>query len=129
MFLSVTPEISIPLSEIEFTYVRSSGPGGQNVNKVNSKAVMRWNLVSSSILGEDARARVLRKLGPSLTRDGDVLLSSDRYRDQGRNREDCLEKLRALLVAALHREKPRKKSKPSFSSRKRAESSKKAHSA
>lgn len=118
----------IPSSEIEFTFVRSSGPGGQNVNKVNSKAVLRWNLLKSPTLYEDTRARLLEKLGSKLTRDGEVLISSDVYRDQLRNKEDCLDKLDRLIRNALHVDKKRKKSKPSYSSVKKAEVKKKKHS-
>jgi ribosome-associated protein len=126
--LWISPQIQIPLTEIEFSYVRSSGPGGQNVNKVNSKAVLRWNLIESPSLNEDLRLRLLSRLGPQLTRDGDVLLASDRFRDQGRNREDCLEKLRQLLLRASHVPKARKKTKPTKSSQRKAREKKSHHS-
>ena len=118
----------VPQSELEFHFVRSSGPGGQNVNKVNSKAMLRWNVPGSLILTEDLRARLLSKWSSRLTGDGDLILMSDRFRDQIRNREDCIRKLHELITQALDEPKPRKKSKPSFSSRLRAKSKKKRHS-
>jgi ribosome-associated protein len=119
---------TIPLSEIEFTYVRSSGPGGQNVNKVNSKAVLRWNAVGSPSLYEPLRTRMLTRLSSKLTVEGEIVLSSDVYRDQTRNYEDCLEKFKQMLIEATHLPKARKKTKPSYGSKKRAENSKKLHS-
>lgn len=119
---------TLPESELEFTFVRSSGPGGQNVNKVNSKAVLRWNLLTSRAVSEELRARLLAALAPRLTRDGCLLVTSDRFRDQGRNREDCLEKLQAILRAASTPPRPRKKTKPSRSSKRKRLDSKGLHS-
>ncbi len=126
----VLPRVAptIPEDEIEFTYVRSSGPGGQNVNKVNSKAVLRWNVLSSRVLNPATRARLFEKLGTRISGEGDLVLASDRFRDQGRNREDCLTKLRELVAAALTPPKPRKETKPTRSSKRRKLDSKSRHS-
>jgi ribosome-associated protein len=126
--LWVSHRLQIPEPELEFSYVRSSGPGGQNVNKVNSKAVLRWSLRGSASVPPDLLERLLSKLGPKLTREGDLLIASDRFRDQGRNREDCLEKLRELLVEALHQPKARKASKPTRGSQRRKREAKSRHS-
>lgn len=110
--LEVTPELRIPLAELQFTYVRSSGPGGQNVNKVNSKAVMRWAVVASPSLPEGVRERFLRKYASRLTEQGELVIASQRYRDAPRNAEDCRERLRALLLAVARPPKPRKPTRP-----------------
>jgi ribosome-associated protein len=126
--LTISRSFQIPDSEIELSYVRSSGPGGQNVNKVSSKCQLRWNAVRSPSVPAFHRERLLERLRPRLTREGDVLLSSDTYRDQGRNREECLEKLRALLIAALHVPKARKETEPTRSSQRKRVNSKRKQS-
>lgn len=126
--LEVTSLIHIPDWEIEFSFVRSSGPGGQNVNKVNSKAVLRWSVLKSQSLSDQARWLIRSKLASRLTQDGELVITSDRYRDQGRNREDCLEKLRELLLSALIQPKARRKTKPSRSSKERKLEKKKKNS-
>src|SRR5205814_8498320 len=99
--LTITPAIQIPDGEFEFTFARSSGPGGQNVNKVNSKAVLRWSVDASPSLTEAERSLLRRGLAPRLTQEGGAVISRDPVRDQGRNREDCLAKLREPANPAL----------------------------
>jgi ribosome-associated protein len=111
--LSVTPRIQIPLDEFEFTYARSGGPGGQNVNKVNSKAVLRWNLVASPTLPDDVRDRFLATFGTRVLATGEVLITSEESRDQIRNKELCLEKLAEMLRAVARPPKARRATKPS----------------
>lgn len=118
----------IPEREFEFTYARSSGPGGQNVNKVNSKAILRWNPSRSPSLSSIQIERLIRNIGHRLSSEGDLLIKSDRFRDQGRNREDCLVKFKEILAEALHVPKTRRKTKPSRSSRKKAKEGKAKHS-
>ena len=115
-------------TEIEFTFVRSSGPGGQNVNKVNSKAVMRWNVVESPSLSVDVKSRFLNAYASKLTSLGELILMSDAYRDQGRNREDCLQKLEEMIQKVLLPPKARKKTKMSWSKKTKNKESKKMHS-
>lgn len=122
--LLIRSEIRIPMNEIVFTYARSSGPGGQNVNKVNTKAVLRWNLLMSPSLTPMMRARLLNNLASKITSEGDIVLNSDRFRDQQRNREDCLEKLHNLLTDASEIPKARKKTQPSRSSQRRVKANK-----
>jgi ribosome-associated protein len=126
--LVVAPHIQIPPAEFEFTYARSSGPGGQNVNKVNSKAVLRWQATKSPSLPEAVRTRFLAKYGSRLTGDGELLITSERYRDQPRNIDDCLEKLREMLLSVAVAPKKRKKTKPSRASKERRLDSKKRDS-
>ena len=110
--LYVSPTIQIPDNELELSFARSGGPGGQNVNKVSSKVLLRWNPAQSVGLAPDVKVLVLEMLRPRLTKEGDLLVVSQLTRDQGRNLEDCLEKLRELLLQALHRPKPRRPTKP-----------------
>lgn len=126
--LAVNSRLRIPLAEFEFTFARSSGPGGQNVNKVNSKALLRWPIGASPSLPEAVRGRFLQKHGNRVTNEGDLLISSQRYRDQGRNVEDCLEKLRVMLAAAAAPPVHRKRTKPSRGSIERRLQSKRIRS-
>jgi ribosome-associated protein len=114
--LIVTPHLQIPLREFEFTFARSSGPGGQNVNKVNSKALLRWPLTTSPSVPEPVRQRLLAKCRRQITVEGDLLIVSQRFRDAGRNAADCLEKLRAILAEAAVPVRPRRPTRPTRSS-------------
>jgi ribosome-associated protein len=117
--LRISPRIAVPLREIELSYARSSGPGGQNVNKVASKAVLRFDLRGSPSLPEPARQRALTRLAARLTRDGALVLSSDAYRDQPRNRAAVLRRLRDLLATAVAVPKRRRPTAPTAASRER----------
>lgn len=110
--LVVNHRLRIPLGEFEFTFARSSGPGGQNVNKVNSKAMLRWPVGASTSLPNEIRVRLTTLQRRRITREGDLLVVSQRYRDQARNIEDCLEKLREMLAEAAIRPVVRKVKKP-----------------
>jgi ribosome-associated protein len=117
--LEVSDTIAIPLDEFQFETSRSGGPGGQNVNKVNSKVQLRWTPSASPSLPDPVKARLLEKVANRLTREGELLIASTRTRDQGQNVEDCLDKLRTLILAALHPPKPRRATRPTFASKKR----------
>jgi ribosome-associated protein len=117
--LRVTPRIAIPMREIELRYARSGGPGGQNVNKVASKAVLRFDLRRSPSLPEPARQRALARLAARLTRDGVLVLASDTHREQARNRAAVIERLRALLADAVAVPKRRRPTAPPAASRER----------
>ena len=116
--LVISPTVKIPLDEFEFTYARSSGPGGQNVNKVNSKALLRWPMLASPSLPAGVRERFLARYGTKLTNEGDLLITSQQYRDQGQNTADCLEKLREMVRSVLQAPKKRRPTKPTRSSQK-----------
>ncbi|MBI3837091.1 MAG: aminoacyl-tRNA hydrolase [Planctomycetia bacterium] len=111
--LVVNSRIRVPISEFHFSFARSSGPGGQNVNKVNSKAMLRWRVLETGSLPADVRDRFLTRYGKRVTSDGDLIVSSQRFRDQGRNVSDCLEKLREMLTAIAATPKRRRPTKPS----------------
>jgi len=110
--LYITRHLQIPLTEFEVTFARSSGPGGQNVNKVNSEAVLRWALARSPSLPEAVKERFLQKYGNRLTAESELLVTSQRYRDAHRNSRDCLEKLRAMLLTVVLPPKRRKLTRP-----------------
>lgn len=113
--LKINSRLAIPASEFTWTFVRSSGPGGQNVNKVNSKAVLRWSVATSPSLPDDVRQRFFARYGRRVTTDGQLIVSSQRYRDQGRNVADCLQKLGALLSAVAAPPKRRRPTRPKAS--------------
>jgi ribosome-associated protein len=115
--ISIPPSIEIPEDELEITYARSGGPGGQNVNKVNSKAVLRWSVVTSPSLPEDVRARFIEKYQSRLTTDGELILTSQRHRDQASNTSDCIEKLRQMLEIAARKPTVRRPTRPSLGSK------------
>jgi len=114
--LIVTSKLKIPLREFRFTFSRSSGPGGQNVNKLNTKALLRWPVADSPSLPEAVRKRLLAKYGRRITGQGELLIVSQRFRDAGRNVADCLEKLRAMLRAVASPPKRRRPTKPTGAS-------------
>jgi ribosome-associated protein len=126
--LHVPPNLQIPLDELHFSYVRSSGPGGQNVNKVNTKAVLRWVVRDTTSIPDGVRHRFVERYSSRLTGDGELILSSQRFRDQGQNQRDCLDKLREMLSAVALPPKRRKKTKPTKSSIRRRVEGKRVHS-
>jgi len=114
--LVVNSRLKIPLREFKFSFARSSGPGGQNVNKVNTKATLRWPVLKSRSLPEAVRGRFLSRYGRRVTSDGDLLITSQRFRDTGRNVADCLEKLRTMLAEVAVPAKRRVPSRPTRAS-------------
>jgi ribosome-associated protein len=116
--LIVSSRIQIPDSELRFSYARSSGPGGQNVNKVASKAILHWSTQSESI-SDTVRQRLLELFPTRVTNAGDFVISSDRFRDQRQNAEDCLDRLKEMLQAACRPVKKRRPTRPSQGSHRR----------
>jgi len=105
--------IDLISGELEFTTSRSSGPGGQNVNKVNSRVTLRWNVKGSSVLTPEEKELLLQKFSSRLTTDGEILLSSQDKRSQLQNKEEVIVKLESLLQKALAKKKKRKPTRPS----------------
>jgi ribosome-associated protein len=126
--LDIGRDLGVPLRELSFSFSRSSGPGGQNVNKVNSKATLRWNARRSPSLSEGVKQRLLARYGRRLTAEGEIIVVSQRYRDQGRNVADCLDKLRELIESVAAPPKPRKPSRPTHGSKVRRLANKRAQS-
>ncbi|MES2963792.1 MAG: alternative ribosome rescue aminoacyl-tRNA hydrolase ArfB [Bdellovibrionota bacterium] len=119
-------KIAIPQDELHFTYARSSGAGGQNVNKVNSKAVLRWMPTTSRAMPEGVRTRFMNKFASRLNSEGELIVTSERHRDQGRNAADCLDKLREMIASVWQAPKKRKATKPTFGSKQRRIKAKKS---
>jgi ribosome-associated protein len=112
----VDERIQIPLTEIAFTFARSGGPGGQNVNKVNSKAILRWSVVGSPTLPWDVRARFMSRYANRMTVEGDLVLTSQTHRDQTGNVDECIEKLKEMLTIVSKPPVQRRATKPTYGS-------------
>ena len=128
--LEITDRVAIPDEELEWTFARSGGPGEQNVNKVASKAQLRWRAAATAAPVPPAAFERMRATFPSrFTTEGDVLVSSQQYRDQERNKEECLVKLAEMVRAALVEPTVRKKTKVSKGAKKRRVADKRRDSA
>jgi ribosome-associated protein len=110
--LVVDERIRIPLRELRFDFARSSGPGGQNVNKVATKAVLHWDVAHSRTLPDDVRERFLSKYRRRVTKEGELVLQSQRFRDRGRNVAACTEKLRQMLLDVAMPPRRRRPTRP-----------------
>jgi ribosome-associated protein len=111
--LIVTPELVIPGSELALSYARSAGPGGQNVNKVSSKAVLRWQVAATPSLPAAVRQRFVAKYGNRINAAGELVIAADEHREQSRNITACYERLRQMIVAVLKPPRKRVKTRPS----------------
>ena len=127
--LRVGDRIRVEADELRFQFARSAGAGGQNVNKVNSKAILRFAVAASPGLPDDVRERFLRRFARRITTEGDLVLASQRTRDQRRNVEDCLDKLAAMLAQVAEAPVQRRPTRPGRGSMERRLREKRTRSA
>src|SRR5579871_5355320 len=129
MALEVTPGLSIPEEELEWRFIRASGPGGQNVNKVSSAAQLKFLLSRSASLPTSVKTRLARVAGRRISEDGDLLIKAMSERSQEQNRRAAEERLADLIRAALVEPKLRRKTRPTLASKERRIESKKRRGA
>jgi ribosome-associated protein len=115
--IAVTDEISLDEGELEFTFIRASGPGGQNVNKVSSAVQMRFDARRSPSLADEVSARLQKLAGSRLTLEGVIVITASRHRSQERNRADAVERLTALIAKAAAAPVKRRPTRPTRASR------------
>ena len=123
--LEINSDITIKTAEIRFDFVRSSGPGGQNVNKVASAAQLRFDIRNSTSIPEEIKPRLIKLAGKRVNSEGLLLIDARTSRSQSQNRAEALDRLKTLILKALHKPKPRRKTKPTAASKEKRLRSKK----
>ncbi len=111
--IPIDDNLAIPDEEVTFATSRSGGPGGQNVNKLETRVTLRFDLAGSGALSEEQKARLRERLATRITRDGVLQVTSQRHRSQGANREAAVERFAEILRENLREETPRRKTRPS----------------
>ncbi len=117
--LKITSTLSVDDADLTEQFVRASGPGGQNVNKVSTAVQLRFNVYASAALPWDVRARLVKIAGNRMNAAGELMITAQRFRTQAQNRADARERLAELIRASLHAPKPRRKTKPGAGAKKR----------
>ena len=117
--IQITPTIAIDEKEIQQEFIRASGPGGQNVNKVSTAVQLRFDVGNSTSLPDDVRERLIRLAGRRITEDGILIIDARRFRAQERNRQDAINRLVELIRKASEKPKPRRKTSPTLASKRR----------
>jgi ribosome-associated protein len=128
MDLPITSNLAIPDAELRLSFARSGGPGGQNVNKVSSKAVLHFDVLTSPSIPPDVRERFLKRFANRVTNAGEIVIHSDEFRDQPKNIQACYRKLKAMILAVLKPPKKRRATKPTRGSKVRRLKEKKSRS-
>ncbi|HSF40522.1 MAG TPA: alternative ribosome rescue aminoacyl-tRNA hydrolase ArfB [Thermoanaerobaculia bacterium] len=126
--IRITDDVAIPDEEVTFATSRSGGPGGQNVNKLETRVTLRFDLAASGSLTEEQKARLLERLATRITRAGILHVSAQKHRTQGANRDAALERFAELVRDALREEAPRKKTRTSRAAKARRVEEKRRHS-
>jgi len=117
--IQITPTIAIDDSEIQEEFIRASGPGGQNINKVSTAVQLRFDVANSASLPDEVRERLLRLAGRRISKDGVLIIHAGRFRTQDRNRQDAIDRLVALIRKASERPKLRHRRGPTLASKRR----------
>ena len=125
----ISPRLRIPDEEFCFSFARSGGPGGQNVNKVASKAILHWSLAANTSIPAEVKSRLRTLQRNRINAEDELVIQAQNYRDQERNKLECLERLREMLLQAATLPKPRRPSKPTRGSKERRLHAKKKRSA
>jgi len=124
--IEINNKIFIPETELQFNFIRSSGPGGQNVNKVSTAVQLRFDIINSPSLSDELKRRLIVKSGNKVTKEGILIIEAKRFRTQESNKQDAIERFTELIRKAGRKPKKRIKTKPSYKSKqKRIEEKKK----
>jgi ribosome-associated protein len=126
--IPIDDELAIPDEEVSFTTSRSGGPGGQNVNKLETRVTVRFDVAGSPSLGEEQRQRILERLATRITRAGFLQVTSQKHRTQAENREAAVARFAELMAGALHEEAPRKPTRVPKAAKRRRLDEKRRHS-
>ncbi len=126
--IKITPEITLKLTEVKFSFLRSAGPGGQNVNKVNTAVLLKFNIADAT-LPESVKIRLNQQYASRISTAGELIIKADRFRTQLKNKEDAIQRLVALISKASQPRKKRIKTKPSKAAKLKRLENKKQHSA